>query len=117
MTAVPPVCHIPPVQPTTQPQPVNLPSIPPAQPNVQSLADTVNQMRQLLMYLAGQIAKNASNGTGARSQVARWSEASRTTSNVRVYNPNDKTQYVDVEQINTLTMKDGITGDAWTWHR
>ncbi len=104
MSTVGPVCHIPPVKPDTlQPKPHNMPSIPPAQPNLQSLTNTVNTMRTLLIQLL--------------SRKAVWVETGRVTELVRVFNPNDHTQYVDVERINQLVMADKVTGQVWEWNR
>lgn len=45
----------------------------------------------------------------------RFIEISRTNKIVRVYNPQNKQQYVDVKQIVALTMKDKYTGETWVW--
>lgn len=42
---------------------------------------------------------------------------SRVTQTIRVYNPQDKQQYVDVEQINRMAFRDSTTGETWTWVR
>lgn len=122
MTAVGPVCHIPPkVITTPQPAPLNLPSIPPAGPTLDSLMHTVNAMRQVIIILSGQ--RGAQGAQGAQGAAAkktppvRWSEAARTVETVRIFDPNDHTVFVDVERINNLTMKDGVTGEQWTWDR
>lgn len=47
----------------------------------------------------------------------QWEEVTRTLKIVRVENPNDSTQFVDVEQINSLTMRDRKTGEVWKWTR
>ena len=47
--------------------------------------------------------------------LPNWVEDSRTTQVVRVYNPNDKSQWVDVERINNLTFVDQDTGGVWQW--
>lgn len=113
-----PVCHIPPKTPSTQPNPVNIPSIPPARPDVQSLMHTVNAMRQVIMILSGQQGlrgPQGAPGNNAKSKPARWSESNRQTEKVKVYNPNDKTQFIEVERINSLTMRDAVTGETWNW--
>lgn len=122
MTAVGPVCHIPPQTITTeQPPPLNLPSIPPAGPTLQSLTATVNAMRQVILFLSGQ--RGPQGAQGAQGKPAkkdppqRWTESARTVETVRVFDPNDSSVYVDVERINNLTMKDGVTGEVWTWDR
>jgi hypothetical protein len=45
----------------------------------------------------------------------QYVETNRVTQTVRVYNPNDKEQWVDVERINSLTMQDPVTGGLWQW--
>lgn len=42
--------------------------------------------------------------------------SARTTKTVRVTNPDDSTQFVDVEQINSLTFKNS-NDETWTWKR
>lgn len=115
-----PVCHIPPVTPSTQPGPTPIPAIPPAQATIASLQNTVNQMRIVVMYLAGQMAQagpQGKPGNDAKAKPARWTEANRTVETVRIFSPTDKSVFVDVEQINKLVMKDGVTGESWTWDR
>lgn len=118
MSAVAPVCHIPPKTPNNQPAPVNLPAIPPAGNTIASLQATVNIMRQVIMLLAGQQGSPGQNGTSATPpKPARWTEQSRQTETVRIFDPNDKSVFVDVERINKLIMHDGVTGESWTWNR
>jgi hypothetical protein len=45
----------------------------------------------------------------------RWLEKERTTMIVRITNPEDEDQWVDVERIIRLVMEDQITGDLWLW--
>lgn len=45
----------------------------------------------------------------------RWLEKERTTDIVRITNPDDESQWVDVERITRLVMEDQITGDLWIW--
>jgi hypothetical protein len=122
MTSVAPICHIPAEVVTNQPGPQNLPAIPPATANLQSLMHTVNALRQVVMFISGQQGPRGPQGApgnNAKSKPARWTENSRTTTTVRIYQNNDKSSpnFVDVEQINGLTMQDGITGESWNWSR
>lgn len=121
MAAVGPVCHIPPVTVTTQPKPVNLPNIPPAGPTIDSLVATVNALRQNLIFITGrQGPQGPQGGQGAAAKKgppARWTENVRVTETVRIYDPNDKETFVDVERINQLVMNDQVTGEKWTWDR
>lgn len=45
----------------------------------------------------------------------RWLEKERVTAIVRIFNPDDDSQWVDVERIMRLVMEDQITGDLWLW--
>lgn len=124
MTAQAPICHVPPVTPTSQPSPLDLPAIPPAQANLQSLAASVNAMRQMLLIITGQQGTQGRPGApGAKGQDAnakgQWTEHSRTTSKVKIYQNNDPStgNFVEVEQMNTLTMGNKDTGQTWKWSR
>lgn len=118
-----PVCHIPPVVEHTQPEPKSLPSIPVAQPNLQSLAHTINVIRQVIHMTTGrqgtQGPQGAPGASAKKAPPARWQESGRTSTTVRVFQNNDKTSsnWVDIEQINTLTMGDKVTGESWQWKR
>jgi hypothetical protein len=121
MSAQAPICHIPPVTTTTQPGPVNLPSIPPAQPNLASLAATVNAMRQVIMILVGDQGAQGRPGANGKDANAKgqWSETKRVTQTVKVYQNNDPStgNFVEVQQINQLVMGNKATGQTWTWNR
>jgi len=43
-----------------------------------------------------------------------WEEAGRTTKSVRIFNPADATQYVDVDRIETVTLINQVTGESMT---
>ena len=135
MTAVGPVCHIPPVNEINQPSPQALPSIPIAQPlpanasnqqiinGFNDLANMLNQIRNLLNMLAGRQPKQGTTNNvvpkNTKDKPARWVEQSRAVETERVFQNNDPTSgnYVDVQRINRLTMTDHITGESWDWHR
>jgi hypothetical protein len=127
MTSVGPICHLPPATDTkSQPGPQTLPSVPPAQPNIASLTATVNALRQAVNYLAGRQGVKGSQGqinnfTTKQNdkKSGRWTEQARTTEKVKVYQNNDNTSqnWVEVERINQLKMKDSVTGEVWTWDR
>ena len=125
MTTVGPVCHIPPKNNINQPGPQNLPAIPPAQPNIQSLMNTVNALRQVVNQLtgrqgsqgpAGQAGAQGKPGTSAKGT---WSEQNRQEETVKIYQNNDPStgNYVEVKQINKLVMENKDTGQTWTWKR
>lgn len=120
MPAQAPICHIPPQKITDAHGPIPLPSIPLATPNLASLVASVNALRQVVQYLAGQKTPApliTNNFTTKQPEKGRWNEVSRVTENVRVFNPSDKTQFVDVERINQLKMGDKVTGEQWIWNR
>lgn len=124
MSAAAPVCHIPPVTTTQQPTPVNIPAIPPAGPSIASLVASVNALRLAVLLLTNQHPQPPDNGTTNGFKLkndpkgsSRWSEQSRVTETVRVFNPDDHSQFVDVERINKLSMRDNVTGEAWSWDR
>lgn len=111
-----------------QPQLDNPPLPPLPIANSGNLVNTVNAIRQVVQQLGSPATlpkgnNHSGTNTGqsgnkqSKQKTSRWSEQSRTTSKVRVYNPDDHEQYVDVEQINQLTMVDKITGATWVWRR
>lgn len=119
-----PVCHIPPANTQGDPSPSSIPGIPgPANPHDPiAMANLVNALRLTLLSLLNQL--NKGNNTGTTSTTvkpqpnATWKEQSRVTSTVRVFQNNDKSSqnWVDVEQINQLTMVNG-QGQTWKWNR
>lgn len=139
MTTQPPVCHISVNETIVQPGARHLPTIPPVNAgDLQSLVNAINAIRQMLNILTGQLAAQRPSVTvmqqpgsspgsqGARpsnsqpghgnQQEGRWVEANRATVTRRITNPEDPEQYVDVKQINRLTMKDTVTGELWVWN-
>lgn len=121
MPAQAPICHIPPQKITDAHGPIPLPSIPLATPNLSSLVASVNALRQVVQYLAGQKVPTppplVTNNFTTKQDKGRWNEISRVSETVRVFNPSDKTQFVDVDRINQLTMGDKVTGEKWIWNR
>lgn len=122
MTA--PVCLLEPDLKIEQPDPRTWPSIPIAT-DMASLLKANNAMRQTLMMLLNLLSRNnqQNGGGGGRTSSSKaakqgkYSEVTRQVKTVRVTNPQDKSQYVDVEQIYALTMRDNNTGETWTWTR
>lgn len=124
-----PVCHIPPQNQIGQPGPTNLPAIPPSAPTLQSLHQTVSAMRQVILILTGQLAQGPQGARGAAGQAGRpgsnsstkgtWTEQSRVEETVKIYQNNDPStgNFVEVKQINTLTMNNKDTNQKWTWNR
>lgn len=116
-----PVCHIPPTTPVSQPAPKFLPAIPPATDLASALA-AINQIRNVIHILAGQQGNagprgaSGKDGTNANANV-QWVEESRVEETIRIKNPDDPTQFVDVKRINQLKMKDQKSGQAWVFNR
>lgn len=46
---------------------------------------------------------------------SKWEEKSRATETVRVENPDDPAQFVDVERIKRLVMRNSDTGEEFEW--
>jgi hypothetical protein len=118
-----------PDQQITLPPRINLPALPIAQPNLQSLANTVNALRNFVLLLAGQHGTPGTQGVqgirgapgqnGKTPKGARITEISRQTNVVRIFQDNNKNSpnYVDVLRINRLVMQDKVTGEQWVWDR
>lgn len=109
----------------TQPTPNNLLAIP-IPTDLPSAIQAIKALRAAVMQLTARTGgpppnpfKPQYNGFTSKKTTSRWSELSqdRVVKKVRVFNPNDKTQFVDVEQINGVTMQDQLTGEKWTWKR
>lgn len=114
-----PVCHIPPAQPQVLPNLQNLPQVPPATDLPSALA-AIAAIRLIINQITN--VNNTTNGprgggSGSSSEDADWVEDSRVSEKVRVYNPEDKKQYVDIQRINRLVMKNTKTKQHWQWDR
>jgi hypothetical protein len=125
MTA--PTCLIQPTIKIEQPDPRTAPSIPRAH-DLDSAIRAINAIADYLRWLNNMLSQNnhrpnPSGGGGSTNskknsnKVGKYTEVSRSTKTVRIYNPNDKSQYVDVEQIYALNFQDNKTGETWTWKR
>jgi hypothetical protein len=68
---------------------------------VNDLPSVINTVNQIVMMLNG--------------EPDNFQEQSRTTEVVRVFNPNDSEQWVDVERINYLRLEDPVNGGHVTW--
>lgn len=111
MTA--PVCQVPKSTPQVQPDTRTYPNIPIAH-DLQSALSAIDAMRRILQMLLNM---QTANNKATKPKVGSFAEISRKTEVVRIYNPSDHTQYVDVEHITELTMGDKTTGQSWTWRR
>jgi hypothetical protein len=111
--------------------PINqLPAIPIARPDLNSLTQAVNSMRSMLLKMTGRDGrsgdgKDNANGFGPNQfktdpqKRVQWTERARVVEKVRVFQNNDtsSTNWVDVERINKLAMIDKNTGQLWQWDR
>jgi hypothetical protein len=125
-----PVCHVPSVNQPATPQTHDLPGLGgPPQPTIQSLMRAVIDLQRVVRSLSGQqqTTRPSSDKTGSngfktkedKKKEERWTEEARVVEKVRVFQNNDKTSdnWVDVEQINQLKMRDKVTGERWAWDR
>jgi hypothetical protein len=126
-----PVCHIPPTKPATDAQaPVDTVYVPQATDLASTMA-AVNALR--LVYLrgtggfggaghGGTASSLGPGGTGGtvkdeKKKQGQWVETNRQTEKVKVTNPDDPSQFIELERINQLTFKDAATGETWFWQR
>jgi hypothetical protein len=93
--------------------PVTRSELPPSQPGIKipfvpkatDLDSAIKAINQIIDILVG----------GDSGPTIRWLEKERATEIVRITNPDDEDQWVDVERITMLLMEDQITGDLWLW--
>lgn len=116
-----PVCHISPTKPAVLPSLKNLPQIPPAT-DLKSALAAIGAMTMIIRILTGDNGINGQNGQnggggGDSKSDGDWREQNRVTEKKRIYNPKDKSQYIDVERINSLTMSNEKTKSRWKWDR
>ena len=114
---VAPVCHDSRDQVITQPAPKKLPAIPAATDLASALA-AIAALKTIVEGLTQPvIINNFGGGGGGASAPQRWSQDKRVTETVKVTNPADPSQFVEIQRIKSLTMKDGRTGETWVWNR
>ena len=110
-----PICYINPPPPSAEPVTPAIPAIPVAT-DLASAIQAINTLTRIVQQITNQ---NSSSGGGGSVSVksANFSEdkAKRTTTVTRVFNQNDKTQYVDVKQITGLTFLNPVTKQTITW--
>lgn len=124
-----PVCHIPPTNTPGNPQPNNIPAIPPVPSGTPGTPAFNNQLlaflqalRQMMLLLQqssqnGGISNNVtSNGN---SKKATWQEdrSARVTEKVKVEDPNNPETFVEFDRINSYTMVDKAGGGKFVWNR
>jgi hypothetical protein len=89
---------------------------PPPQNNVAAQQRVVQGTPVLRFFLPGPSGSAGPPGVGG-SRRSNWVEAFRTTATVRVENPDDSSQFVEIERINQLVMRDTVTGSTWEFNR
>jgi len=128
-----PVCHISPALQGAAPHQLKFPSIPnittpPRRgPNGEfdwgPWINAFNAMRTAIEMLMNQRQPFDSKNTGGTSAKPQkdqqqkkynWNELSRKTVTKKIYNPDDSSQWVEVEQISNLIMTDK-NGETWYW--
>jgi hypothetical protein len=96
----------------------------PAIPQATDLASALLAI-SALTAVVNQITNNGPGSSGGGSAggsskppgIGTYKQFTRTTEKVKVTNPNDPSQFVEIERIKSLVMKDIKTGEAWTWNR
>lgn len=120
-----PVCLIQPVINTQQPSQVDMPSIPQATDLASAIA-AINALAASFRTIQSRLPPppptpqgqgTILTSTKKKPKQGRWNRIQQTVQTVRVFNSQDKSQYVDVEQITGLTMQDSLTGEQWIWSR
>ena len=128
MGRVAPVCNVNVPQPVVQPSPPALPAIPVAT-NLATAIQAINVMRQTINTMNNNIPPNNQNNQNTNingfttkqnqqqntPQKSGFVQVSVVKNTVRITNPDNPDQYVDVEQITGLTMQNPVTGQSWTW--
>ena len=128
MGTVAPVCNVNVPQPVVQPSPPALPAIPVAT-NLATAIQAINVMRQTINTMNNNIPPNNQNNQNTNingfttkqnqqqntPQKSGFVQVSVVKNTVRITNPDNPDQYVDVEQITGLTMQNPVTGQSWTW--
>ena len=87
-------------------------SVPTAIPRPIDLPSAIQAINQLITIINNPMVQN---NLIAFPYMPRWSEVHRRTTTVRVYNPNDREQWVDVERIVNLTFQDRSTDALFQW--
>lgn len=123
-----PVCNIIPADQPGAPTAKKVPTIPIAT-DLNSALSALNAVRAWINAQQQPPAGGAGGGSGGtiippppkqppqpKPTTGRWNELSRTTQLVKITNPADPTQFVEVLQLSSLTMQDSQTKETWVWH-
>jgi hypothetical protein len=88
--------------------------MPPRAVDLPSAINAINQLSQIIIQLINP--SLTINNTLRPLRGSNWIETGRVTQVQRVFNPDDNSQWVDVERINQLTMTQEATGDVLQWN-
>lgn len=117
-----PVCHIPPTSMPANPGPQTIPGVPaPAAPNLQSLMQTVNQLRQIILVLLGQ--NGAQGPPGVQGPAGKplgpqdFTQTKLTSTKTKIFQNNDPStgNFVEVSTVQSLTMANKA-GATWVYN-
>lgn len=122
-----PVCHIPPDVANVDPATPRLPPIPTPTHDLNSIIQAILALKMGYEMLAG-MRSNMAPRTGpggisgfktnrGASKQGRWNQVIRQLETVRVFNPTDPTQFVDVRRVKRLVMQDNVTGEQWIYNQ
>ena len=113
-----PVCNnaLPNVIGQPDPNLKNVPAIPEAN-DLQSALAAINVMRRMLQQLMNPGGIDGFKTQKSKNKGFRELRKFRVTKKTRVFNPNDHSQFVDVEQIVGMVMQDPSTGQTWQWQQ
>lgn len=115
-----PVCFIEPQVDIGVPLQPRMPTVPNfSSDDPASMARALSALKQGYELLAGQRAPGSAlnSKTQPKAKQGRFTETHRTKDKVRVFNKDDHDQFVDVERITSLTLRDNVTGETWIWKR
>lgn len=124
------VCHIPPPTQPFEPRSHDIGAIPDPT-DLKSAIDAIRALKRIIEWITDQAPQRPNEQTGRITSPSnkppgagkkpprppRFIETKRSEEIIRVYNPQDKEQWVDVKRINRLTMADRKTGETWDWRR
>lgn len=112
-----PVCNVHGVPPIPAQVLVHMQPIPRATDLASALRAIQAITNNFNTLIRAQNVNNTTNLTSGKSGDFKEISSARTTKTVRVYNPDDKEQFVDVKQITGLVFLDGVTGRTLTWQQ
>lgn len=115
-----PVCNNAPPAVIDQPTAKGMPAIPEAT-DLPSLIAAVGILRRIVQQMINSPGfPGGLSGFKVKTDKPRGFreiKKYRVTKKTRVFNPNDHSQYVDVEQIVGMVMQDPLTGQVWQWQQ